>query len=118
MATEVPGKIPSDGIIKQKVSYSDRIKAIGDGTISVKIGENIDTVWRPWRTFVIIALIVCIIFLIYGATSVALYNKIPDGSTECKQVFDVATQNALLSTGSVGTVIFGIIYFRMYFLNK
>lgn len=66
-----------------------------------------------------ILLLLCIVFLIYGATSVAIYDKIPDGSEECKKVFDVKTQNTLLSIGSVGTFIFGSLYLKyITFANK
>jgi hypothetical protein len=63
---------------------------------------------------VTVLLLMGIIFLTYGASSVALYNKIPDASTECKSVFDVKTQNTLISIGCVFTVIGGIAFYKNY----
>jgi hypothetical protein len=76
--------------------------------------SNREYVFRPWMLIVTVFLLMCIIFITYGASSIALYNKIPDGSTECKDVFDVKTQNTLISIGCLGSVIFGYAFYKNY----
>jgi hypothetical protein len=96
----------------------DKASSVGDSKSRVIFGETLDFVWRPWRTFVIIALIICVILLIVGSVSKSLYNKMPVDFPQCVIPFNVDIDNAYLSIGSIGTLLFGITYFRMYFLNK
>lgn len=110
--TTLTDNIPEDNVpVQSNFNIRNKLNSL---TPDFKKDISLSKVFSPWMIIITVLLLICIICLTFGATSAALYNKIPDGSMECKTVFDVATQNTLLSLGAIGTIIFGAVFYKNY----
>lgn len=114
---------PSDVPVQQKVSFAQNIKnkvpsidlkEAGEKGIYIAVGKSSGT-FRWWRFLTIIILIICVIILIVGASRYSEYNKIPkdDSTVECTKHFSPNDDIIMMSVGSIGTVLFGYIAYKM-----
>jgi hypothetical protein len=99
--------------IKDKVS-SINLKEIGERGTYMAVGERSGNI-RWWRMFTIIFLIISVIILTVGASRYSEYNKIPknDTTTECTKHFSPKDDITMMTVGSIGTVVFGYITYKM-----
>ncbi len=101
-------------ILKNIPSLPD-FKKYGDIETRAAFGKT-DKQIKWWRFFTIIFLIISVIILIVGSSRYSEYNKIPknDTTTECTKHFSPKSDITLMTFGSIGTIIFGYISYKMY----